>query len=232
VSLRPKDIPQTARPRAPSRGRPTVDVAEARIQEMLARASDMFLQQGYGHTTVAQIALATGMSKKTIYARYPTKEALFRAVVERVGQEQWACFPTISLQDDLTFEQGLRIWARELIRAATTERFQALYRLLLSDGTRFPEIERVFDGTFHEIHAPFRQYLIANLDPQRAYALLPDRINFVFAAGLNSILFHYAIGRVAVSPEQIERDTSEMVTVFLRGALGEADGGHRQTPLT
>src|ERR1700741_1613300 len=68
------------RPRA---GRPTREQAEARHEELLDRALDHFLDKGFEQATIEAIAADVGMTKRTAYAPYAEKAALFRAAVRR-----------------------------------------------------------------------------------------------------------------------------------------------------
>lgn len=52
--------------------------AEATRTVIVRSARDLFLEQGYGHTTVPAIAAAAGVSVKTVYAGFGTKATLLR----------------------------------------------------------------------------------------------------------------------------------------------------------
>jgi AcrR family transcriptional regulator len=49
----------------------------------LDAATELFAQQGYGATSVDQIALRAGSTKPTFYARFASKEELYARAVER-----------------------------------------------------------------------------------------------------------------------------------------------------
>jgi AcrR family transcriptional regulator len=51
--------------------------------ELMDAARDLFLQQGYVATTLAQVAQRAGLAARTVYVRFGTKAALFRRVVDR-----------------------------------------------------------------------------------------------------------------------------------------------------
>ena len=68
-------------------GRPRAREAAARQQDLLNRATEVFLEYGYANASVAEIARRAGASKRTIYARYRTKADLFIAVIARKTQE-------------------------------------------------------------------------------------------------------------------------------------------------
>lgn len=59
---------------------------------LMAAAASVFRDQGYGLTTVRDIALATGMTAGAIYYHYPSKADLLRAVYEDAVREANAAF--------------------------------------------------------------------------------------------------------------------------------------------
>src|SRR5262245_64112768 len=44
---------------------------------------DVFWSRGYAHTSIDDLAVATGLLRGSLYAVYPGKEAMFRAAVRR-----------------------------------------------------------------------------------------------------------------------------------------------------
>lgn len=63
------------------KGRPTRDQVQQINERIVQTAIAHFSQNGFTGTSVDAIAQETGISKRTIYARYPTKQALFTDVV-------------------------------------------------------------------------------------------------------------------------------------------------------
>ena len=56
-------------------------------REAIAQAAfDLFVERGYASTTLAEIAEAAGVSTRTIFAYFPSKEAILFADFERVKQ--------------------------------------------------------------------------------------------------------------------------------------------------
>lgn len=74
------------RPRPKRGGRPTRDESERLAAEILEQARRLFIAQGLAATTMEQVIAACGIGKDTLYRRYPTKEALFAAVVEKARE--------------------------------------------------------------------------------------------------------------------------------------------------
>jgi len=54
---------------------------EARPQELLDAALELFVEKGFAATRAEEVAQRAGVSKGTLYLYYPSKEELFKAVV-------------------------------------------------------------------------------------------------------------------------------------------------------
>lgn len=64
-------------------GRPTKAEAQAIEDRILAVAADLFARDGYAATSMERVVSECGAGKDTIYRRYPSKRAIFGAVLER-----------------------------------------------------------------------------------------------------------------------------------------------------
>ncbi len=62
----------------PTRGRPK---SEAKYRQILDAAVRLFMDNGYGGTSVDEIALKAGVSKQTVYSHFGSKDELFRQCV-------------------------------------------------------------------------------------------------------------------------------------------------------
>ncbi len=58
--------------------------------EIVRVAVDVFLRYGYARTTMGDIAKAAGVSRPTLYAAYPDKEAVFAAAVFELDAQSYA----------------------------------------------------------------------------------------------------------------------------------------------
>ena len=54
---------------------------DARPQELLASALDIFVERGYAASRLDDVAARAGVSKGTLYLYFENKEELFKAVV-------------------------------------------------------------------------------------------------------------------------------------------------------
>ena len=121
-----------------SGGRPTAEAAAALEITILRCATEAFLAEGYAATTIEGIARSCGVAKRTIYARWSGKSALFRAVLERLMARWLSTAGDWSESDDL--EAALDLAARRILAVALTPEAVALQRLLIAESARFPEL--------------------------------------------------------------------------------------------
>ena len=129
--------PITPRPRA---GRPTRDQAEARHAELLDTALDMFLERGFEQTTMEGVASAVGMTKRTVYARYTDKAALFIATVQRAIERMIVADDVLRDLDTGDLKQTLTALARMRVAQVMTPAGLKLQRIINTESYRFPQI--------------------------------------------------------------------------------------------
>jgi TetR/AcrR family transcriptional regulator len=107
---------------------------EENERAILAAAERVFAEHGFGGATIAAIAARAGVPKPNVHYYFPTKERLYRAVVERVLTEWLAAAAAFDTSDDpaqaLTsyisakmdlaraMPLGSKIWASEIMRGA------------------------------------------------------------------------------------------------------------------
>jgi len=122
-------------------GRPSHAAALELRERILKVATELFLKEGYGSTSIEAVAARAGISKRTFYHRFPDKAALFAAVVHRIV-EQVRPPPEVPLLQGTTLEEILRRLARLLLRAALAPQAIALQRLVTAESVRFPNLVR------------------------------------------------------------------------------------------
>lgn len=128
------------RPAQSRRGRPSAARVSAIEQAIVETARTLFLLEGYDAVAMEQVAAAADISKGTLYARYPSKEALFTAVIEGSVRDwaQEASHGDHLLTDDIG--QRLHHHARTIAAALQRPDVLGLQRLILSMRGRFPAL--------------------------------------------------------------------------------------------
>jgi AcrR family transcriptional regulator len=122
------------------RGRPKFeDVAEIE-DRLLSVALSEFVQEGYGGASMSNIVKAAGVSKTTLYSRYSSKEALFRAIMhQQIDQLGLIGFlrPQTGKPD---LERGLKAYANGALEYSLRGGWLDINRLIYSESRRFPEL--------------------------------------------------------------------------------------------
>ncbi|WP_433526063.1 TetR/AcrR family transcriptional regulator [Nocardia pseudovaccinii] len=121
-------------------GRPTRAQAEARHEELLDTALDLFLEHGYELATIEMIAGRVNMTKRTVYARYPDKASLFLAAVRRAIERQVVPADVLTGFDNGDLAETLTAVARLRIDQVMTPNGLRLQRIINTESYRFPEI--------------------------------------------------------------------------------------------
>lgn len=99
-----------------------------------------FLTVGFERTRMLDVARDAGVAKGTLYLYFPTKEALFEGVVSLMlgGAVQRLEFEPPG--DDEPTRDFVRRALMPLVTDEQAELRQGLFRLILTEGQRFPEV--------------------------------------------------------------------------------------------
>lgn len=122
-----------------------------RPQEILEAAFEEFAVNGYAMTRVEDVAARLGVTKGTVYLYFPTKDALFEAMMKHISA------PFVEMRASigaLTGSCGQRLRAMLLFaydKIANDRKMREPLRLSLAEGTRFPHI---VDQHYDEFIAP------------------------------------------------------------------------------
>lgn len=132
-------------------------VAQEKRALIVAAATELFLELGYDRTSLARIAERAGVSRATLFKQFPTKAALFDAIVT----ESWS---TTDDQDpppagDLV--DGLTIIGRRYAELLGRPQMADLFRIVIAELPRFPELA----------HAQFSHGKMPYFESVRSYLL-------------------------------------------------------------
>lgn len=143
-----------------SRGRPKTGEVEAIRRDLFTAAAEQFLANGFVGTSMADIVAAAGMSKTTLYARFASKEDLFRALMAQLAEERFPPIPClVEEHPDTPLDQVLRDFAERAFAAALTPKWKLFDRFIISEGARFPKLIRDSVGWRHEVIAMMAEYI-------------------------------------------------------------------------
>ncbi|MGZ8289599.1 MAG: TetR/AcrR family transcriptional regulator [Telluria sp.] len=117
---------------------------EARPQELLAAALDLFVERGFASTRLEDVAKRAGVSKGTLYLYFTNKEELFKAVVRN------SVVPAIgAAEDDIA---GFSGHSADLLRRVVhgwwermgTNNASGINKLVMAEAGNFPDLARFY----------------------------------------------------------------------------------------
>ena len=197
-------------------GRPSREEAERIGDSILTTATEMFLAQGYGATSIEEIAQRLGIAKRTFYSRFKDKAALFEAVVHHIVDRLKP--PDMAhLFVGGTLEEILLRVGQLALDAAISPNALALQSLVLTESSRFPELAGIAlgEGT--------RQQAVEALANLMRDHLPLDEARFAASQFLQmtiSLPQHSALG---IAPKMSKEDhrlwVRRTVSLFLEGCL-------------
>ena len=127
---------------------------QARPQELLDAALDLFVEKGFAATRAEEVAQRAGVSKGTLYLYFSSKEELFKALIrERLsgliaeGLDRVASFsgPSSALLEELILG-----WWERLGRTPAA----GLHKVVLAEVRNFPDLAQFYAD---EVIAPARR---------------------------------------------------------------------------
>ncbi|MFC3229641.1 TetR/AcrR family transcriptional regulator [Marinibaculum pumilum] len=213
---------KTGRQRAVRRkaGRPAGTVVpEATI---LDAARSLFLQAGYDGVNLERIAAAAGLSRQTLYNRFGSKEALFRAMLAR----HWALLtdtPLVQSPRDIVGDRPpdavLADLSRTILEFIDERRQVDFTRLVIAESRHLPWIAEEF---YRLGKAPLMQALAACLDEMHRRRQIdcpdPGFAAHQFLGLLQEFVFWPKVMAIGAGTARLpgpERAVAESVRMFL-----------------
>lgn len=119
-------------------GRPPKGQVAALHDRIVAIADALFIENGYGATSMAMIAARARVGKQTLYRRFPTKAVLFREVVQRRIDAMAAPHDVLFAEPNPLDE--LKAIGRAVLGMVLDSEFIRLYRVIIAEAAMFPEL--------------------------------------------------------------------------------------------
>ena len=122
---------------------PTAEPPATKAEQVVQAARRLFMERGYGATSMEAVAREAGVSKATLYAHFAGKAELFSAIV---AAECHRFVPTVdeSEVDRLPVSDALIRIGRRFLDLLISPPALAAYRVVVAETPRFPELGRAF----------------------------------------------------------------------------------------
>lgn len=118
--------------------------AEARPDEVLDAALDLFIEKGFAATRVEDIAMRAGLSKGAVYLYFPSKEALLEGIVKR------AMLPIASTAIEMVQQYTgdprpiITLVMKTIAGRMTDPRTIAIPKLMMREMINFPDVAAMY----------------------------------------------------------------------------------------
>ncbi|QFG67352.1 TetR/AcrR family transcriptional regulator [Ornithinimicrobium pratense] len=132
-------------------------VAQEKRALILSAATALFLELGYARTSLARIAESSGVSRATLFKQFPSKAALFEAMVT----ESWSSAEEEDPPPRGNIVEGLGIIGRRYADLLSRPQMTDLFRIVIAELPRFPELA----------HAQFSHGKMPYFESVRGYLL-------------------------------------------------------------
>ncbi|MBN6039035.1 TetR/AcrR family transcriptional regulator [Amycolatopsis sp. 195334CR] len=196
--------------RAP--GRPRSREADEAI---LSAAVDLLVDQGMRATNIEQVAQRAGVTRRTVYRRFPDLTALLVRAIEWEYRDVAA--ESLHLPD---VEAMLTDWAAYL----SQPRARLLIRRLYGTVDELPDLLR----TYHEVHGRHRSEAVRTaLDKARADGRLPQAAD---TKVLQEMLSGAALQHLAAYPDNTGADEIEAYFLAILRQIGYQPPARKGTP--
>jgi AcrR family transcriptional regulator len=200
---------------------------EARPGELLDAALDLFVEKGFAATRAEEVAARAGVSKGTLFLYFPSKEELFKAVVQETisGRfKEWnAEFETFEGSTPDMLRYCMKVWWD---RVGSTKA-SGITKLMMSEARNFPDIAVFYQ---HEVIKPaqtlIRRILQRGMDRGEFRVLDLDYAIFSVTAPMMFLtMMNHSLG--ACMPQDYALDPgryiSSQVETLLHGLLARPE---------
>jgi len=218
-ALRVEPVSDQTKPPIRRRGRPLKGQSETLTQSIIDVATELFLTDGFRATSMDAIAARTGSSKRTLYARFPSKLHLFDEVAARFAHRRQAVFERATGSEEPLVHLLHKV-ARDLLEDAVSVESIAMFRLLVAEGYRLPELklighQRLFEPLLNTVSTILDEAVqrgeVVDLDPM---LIAEQFIEAVSGREVRRIAFGYE--PAGLTTDRLARLTT-VVNLFLDG---------------
>jgi AcrR family transcriptional regulator len=138
---------------------------------ILRTAGEVFLAHGYERTSMDEIALQSGVARRTLYNHFTSKRALFEATTRRLWEQMSRDAIIDATLEPRPPEQALYAIGRAIADFWAPPEVVAFLRLVIWESPQFPELG---DGLMDNGRSPARRAVIAyvaSLDREPGFSI-------------------------------------------------------------
>ncbi|QLG88463.1 TetR/AcrR family transcriptional regulator [Chitinibacter bivalviorum] len=193
---------------------------EARPSEIIEAALQLFHQKGFSATKIDEVAIAAGVTKGTVYLYFPSKEALFKAVVQERVLPNLAKMNEAANQFAGSRADCLAYVLRGMAQALN-ECNGSISKLMIAEAGNFPELAAFYnDEVVQPMHRAIRQILSEGIARQEFREMdLEHMPRIVIAPIFMANIWRHTYGHLDAQPLELMQYAEIQIDVLLRGLL-------------
>lgn len=191
---------------------------ERRRAAILDAARAVFIEHGYADATLDEVIRRSGGSRATLYKQFGNKEGLFAAIIADIGSEIVA--PLMSSEPDREPHAILHAFGRAFMAGLMEPSGLQLYRVLIGEGARFPELaEAAYRAGPAVAAGQFAKHLRQWIAEKRFWVADPELAARQFLEMIKGDLHVRALLQIEPAPTEAEIDgcVRSAVRLFLKG---------------
>jgi AcrR family transcriptional regulator len=197
---------------------------EARPQELLAAALDLFVERGFAATRLDDVAARAGVSKGTLYLYFTNKEELFKAVVREnvvpvLGEAEGIVESYEGSTIDLFRELVIGWWER-----IGATKLSGITKLMMAESSNFPEVAQFYhDEVIQRGNAMFARMLERGISRGEFREVDIEHVTRVICAPmLMLMMWKHSFNTCRPEPMSPEAYLDSFIDLFLHGMLAKA----------
>ncbi|WP_075188157.1 TetR/AcrR family transcriptional regulator [Teredinibacter haidensis] len=160
-----------------------------------------FQTRGFQASNMDDIALRAEVSKRTVYNHFPSKDALFGAIMEKMV-EMLRDFEHVPFSAETPLEQQLRQLVSNEISLLQAEGFISLARMIFAETIHSPNLIQTALQTFNKQESPIANWFNAAVKAGALKAEHPDILVTQFTAVIKSFCFWPQLIEGAAFPDK------------------------------
>jgi AcrR family transcriptional regulator len=194
---------------------------DARPQELLAAALDLFVERGYAATRLDDVAARAGVSKGTLYLYFANKEELFQAVVREnvvpvLGEAEGIIENFEGSSADLFREIILGWWER-----IGGTKLSGITKLIMAESNNFPEVAGFYhDEVISRGNAMIERMIERGIERGEFRQIdVKQALNVVCAPMLMLMMWKHSFSSCRPEPISPEAYLNSFIDLLLNGLL-------------
>ena len=199
---------------------------EARPQELLAAALDLFVERGFASTRLEDVAKRAGVSKGTLYLYFTNKEELFKAVVRE------NIIPTIDEAEDTiaTYEGNTADLFRTFIHGwwerIINTKLSGITKLIMAESGNFPELSKFYhEEVISRSHAMIARMLERGIARGEFRKIDPQQVTRVLVAPMIMLMmWKHSFGACQLEQLSHHDYLNSFIDLCLNGLLDDGSG--------